>query len=123
MKQKKMDFGVLVFFIMLGLLSFWLLQMGSGQAGDRVVIRQAGKPVGSYSLRENRQIILQNSYGTNKIMIQDGVVYMEEASCRDQICVKHKPISRSKERIVCLPNKLMIQIIGLGDEEVDMLVD
>ena len=48
----------------------------------------------------------------NLLCISDGMIRMESADCKDQICVHHKPISGTHESIICLPHKLVIEIIG-----------
>ena len=54
--------------------------------------------------------------------IQDGQAFIEEADCPDKLCVKHKPISRNGESIICLPHKLAIRIVGGEEEEVDVIL-
>lgn len=44
-------------------------------------------------------------------------VWMEAADCRDQICVHHIPITGGGESIICLPHKLVVEIVGGTDEE------
>ena len=59
----------------------------------------------------------------NLFSVADGVVRMEAADCRDQICVRHRAVSAAGESIICLPHKLVIEIMigagyeGLADEE------
>lgn len=53
----------------------------------------------------------------NLLCITDGTVTMEAADCRDQICVHHKPISGSRESIICLPHKLAVEITGDSEED------
>lgn len=48
----------------------------------------------------------------NLLCISDGKIRMESADCKDQICVHHKPISGIHESIICLPHKLVIEIVG-----------
>ena len=48
----------------------------------------------------------------NLFSVSDGIVTMESADCRDQICVRHIPISADRESIICLPNKLVIEMNG-----------
>lgn len=123
MKQKKLDIAVLLLCIIVGAVGIWYGKSRVEESGDRIVIRQAGKMIGLYSLHKDYEIIIDNDYGTNKVVVQEGQVHVVEANCRDQFCVKHNPISRNREKIVCLPNKLIIEVIRLGDEEVDMIVD
>lgn len=52
----------------------------------------------------------------NLLSVSDGVVRMEAADCRDQICVHHRPVSRGGESIICLPHKLVVEIQGETEE-------
>lgn len=58
--------------------------------------------------------ILVNGYqgGTNRIVIQNGKVHVSEASCPDKICIHQGTIEQTGESIVCLPNRMIAQIIG-----------
>ena len=48
----------------------------------------------------------------NILSVTDGMVVMEAADCGDQICVHHKPISSIGESIICLPHRLVVEIVG-----------
>ncbi|MBD5486203.1 MAG: hypothetical protein HDR18_11910 [Lachnospiraceae bacterium] len=50
----------------------------------------------------------------NLISVADGKITMEAADCRDQICVHHKPIISERESIICLPHKLVVEIVDSG---------
>ena len=60
---------------------------------------------------------------TNCMIIKDGQADMIEADCPDQICVDHKTISKNKETIVCLPNKVIVEIVGGEDVEMDTVAN
>ncbi len=47
---------------------------------------------------------------TNLIKIEKGRVWVESATCKNQVCVNHKAISKNGEVIACLPNKVIIEI-------------
>ena len=51
----------------------------------------------------------------NLISVTDGTVVMEAADCKDQICVHHKPITSRGESIICLPHRLVIEVVGDDD--------
>jgi len=59
----------------------------------------------------------------NIIHIEKGEVWVEQANCFNQVCVKERPISKSNQVIVCLPHKLIIEIVGEDDGAVDIIVD
>ncbi|MBD5475882.1 MAG: NusG domain II-containing protein [Lachnospiraceae bacterium] len=52
----------------------------------------------------------------NLITVVNGTVVMEAADCRDQICVHHRPIMSEQESIICLPHKLVAEILGGGKD-------
>ena len=91
-----------VFLIILSFVAvFWL-----SSPGKRVVISKDNEIVFEGSLNKNAEIKLEG----NTVKIEDGFVFVESATCKNQICVKHKKISKEKESIVCLPNSLLVEI-------------
>ena len=50
------------------------------------------------------------------VTIQDGMVFMEEANCPDQICVREGPTNQTADPIVCLPNRLVVEVCAAGDQ-------
>lgn len=52
----------------------------------------------------------------NLLYVSEAAVLMEEADCKDQICVHHKPVSSVGESIICLPHRLVVEITGDNDE-------
>ena len=55
-------------------------------------------------------IKIQGKVGECILIIKDGEAYMQEADCPNQICVHHSPVSHKGETIVCLPNRVIIEI-------------
>ena len=51
-------------------------------------------------------------YSYEDITIKDGTVAMTSSSCKNQVCVQTGAISQTKDVIVCLPNKILVEIIG-----------
>lgn len=58
----------------------------------------------------------------NLFSCENGEIRMIQSSCPDLICVHHRPVSRTGENIVCLPHKLVIEIIGAQENELDGVV-
>ena len=112
-------------------LRFWLLLIGlialacvaglvalslHRQSGAMVQITQDGQVVGTYSLQQPRTLRYESQDGGyNIVVIADGKVRVSEASCPDQVCVDQGWISDGTVPVVCLPNRLVIQIEGGGD--------
>lgn len=51
----------------------------------------------------------------NLLAVSGEHVRMDSADCRDQICVHHRPIAGGGESIICLPHKLVVEIMGGTD--------
>lgn len=67
-------------------------------------------------------IPVQTEYGYNLIELGDGKVRVIEADCPDKIDVKQGYISRIGETIVCLPNRMVIEIKGSpSEDEIDIM--
>lgn len=115
---KKADIILAIILILLGcFISYWAA-FGSS-AGDYVYITVDGKEFGTYSLSENREVVINQNNHTNKIIIKDGTVSMFFSDCANQVCVDTGSISKTTQSIVCLPNKVMVQIIGKGESQYD----
>lgn len=62
--------------------------------------------------KENIQRIeIPGKVGKCILVIFDGKTDMESADCPNQICVHHSAISNTGETIVCLPNRVVIEVI------------
>ena len=65
---------------------------------------------------EPRSLVLEDESGSNTVTVEKGRICILEADCPDQICVNQGWISDSTIPIVCLPHKLMIEIVGDGGD-------
>lgn len=83
-----------------------------GDKGEQVVIKVRGVEQGRYKLSENKSIDLKQHSHTNTVLIKDGKVKMKYSDCNNQNCVHQGEISRTNESIVCLPNRVSIEIVG-----------
>ena len=55
---------------------------------------------------------LEDGSGTNTVQVERGRIRVSEADCPDQVCVNRGWISDGTVPIICLPHKLMIEIVG-----------
>ena len=58
-----------------------------------------------------QRIEIPGRVGKCILVIFDGKADMESADCPNQICVHHSAISHTGETIVCLPNRVVIEVI------------
>jgi hypothetical protein len=117
---RKADIILAIALILIGGASSFALSRYD-MAGSRVVVEVNGKVYGSYSLSEDRTINVQRGTHTNVVKIKNGEVSVTEATCHNQVCVKHKAIHTTGESIICLPNKVVVKIQGEGGNEYDAI--
>lgn len=115
-KKKKRDI-ILVAGILTGACIFFI--------GNRILFSKPaisvevsidGTVVETLDLNKDTEITI-NGYnnGTNHLVIKDGEVSVDDASCPDAVCIHQGKIHKSGEMIVCLPNLMIAQIVG-GEE-------
>lgn len=108
---KKADIILFIILVIVGLgLSFYAYT--SATSGSEVVVKVRGVEQGRYKLNENRVINLNQHSHSNKITIKDGFVQMTFSDCKNQVCVHEGKISKTSQTIVCLPNRVTIEIVG-----------
>lgn len=116
----KADIVLFIILMILGGVSSAYFSL-SENSGQTVVIESDKKPYATYSLSEDKRVVVTSKNGTNTVVIEDGKVYVTDSSCKNQVCVKHTAISRSGESIVCLPNKLVVSIEGKEGDGPDVV--
>lgn len=113
MEEKKInDKRILTIVLAVALIAFAIIRIFFRAEGTKVLVSVNGDEYGVYSLYEERIIDIVNEYGVNTVVIKNGEVSVIEADCPDQICVNHTPINTTDQTIVCLPHKLVVEIIG-----------
>lgn len=116
---KKADIILAAALIVAGIAMSYILSFGQS-AGSELIITCNGEKFGSYPLSENREIVVERNEHINKITIKNGIVSMSFSDCPGQDCVHQADISLSGETIVCLPNKVVLEISG-GESEYDSI--
>lgn len=98
-----------------------LLLFISRSEGDRVTVTVDGKLFGEYPLSEDRTVEIKQGEHYNVLIIEDGYARIERASCPDGICSSHRPVKHDGESIICLPNKVVIEVHSSSDGQVDII--
>ena len=118
---KKKDF-ILFFILLFVCICVLLFSVLGKKEGNRVIVQQNGEKIKEFSLKDNGTYVIEDGAYYNTLVIRDGAVYVEDANCRDLICVHHGSISKVNETITCLPHKLIVYVVGDNISEVDAVV-
>lgn len=107
------------------LLSAWIFYPDNAEAAY-VEVRQNGSAILTLPLdKDIEKTITDNDGRTNTFQIREQSVVMVHADCGDKTCVNTGKISRTGESIVCLPHRLVLEIISersTNDSAPDALV-
>ncbi len=76
------------------------------KGGKTLLVKVDNEIIYEYPLDTDRRIDLEH----NTAVIENSEVYMYSADCKNQICVKTGKISKKGESIVCLPNRVVLEI-------------
>lgn len=120
---RKKDFILMAVLIVTAAASALLIAFARRTAGAVVRVTIDGVFYGEYRLSEDQSVSIDEKYGHNRLVIENGSAYMAEADCPDGYCMEYKPISRGGETIICLPHRLVVEVTGTRDaQQPDVIV-
>lgn len=84
------------------------------------VVYLNGEEQERYPLSENTTVEIRQDNGCYNILrIHNGSADITKASCPDKICVNHRPVNGQGESLVCLPNRMSVEIENGEESGVD----
>lgn len=119
LENKKLCSDIILVAVLLVIgLSVLLITFLTREDGAMAVVYVDTVKVAEYPLSVDGVYYLND--GTNTLVIEDGEAYMRDATCPDKYsgngCVNTGRISYVGESIICLPNKIIVEIVGEGEE-------
>lgn len=122
--MKKGDIVIIVLMVLLIIAGgTYTLVQGIGSLNKTVIITQNQEVLYKIKMNDQYEKVLKIEDGDhyNEVHIKDGKVWIELSNCNNQVCVYEKPIDKVGQVIVCLPHKLIIEIKGNQESEVDII--
>ena len=83
---------------------------------EKYTLEEINKKMGKTILLVTHDPIIASSCD-RIIFLKDGKVKMTEASCPDHVCIRQGTIDAPGETVVCLPNKVVLEIVSKDGEE------
>ena len=67
-------------------------------------------------LEYDTRLEVKTALGINIVVVNNGEVFVEEADCPGEDCLRQGGISRPGQTIVCLPHRLVVQIVAVSGQ-------
>lgn len=118
------DRYLIIFVIIVSLLGLYYVKNLTVNNDTRyILIKVNGKEYKKISMDSSlvgKTLDIRTEFGYNKIEIGENSVRVIEADCPDKLDVKQGWISNPNEVIVCLPNRLVVEIISEKENETEI---
>lgn len=117
--MKKKDFILASAMIIVALVWF-LITTFNKEDGNTVTVIKDNEIIDAHSITDSGEYsIYDGDTVIMKYCINDGMVDVTFADCKDQICVHQRPVSMDEDVIVCLPNSIVIEVSGQAKSSSD----
>ena len=119
--MKKKDFLIAAVVLLVAGILALVFHFAGGEPGGQVQLKVDGKVIGTYALVEEQRVPFDTKYGHNTLVIEGGKAHIEDADCPDHYCEDQGKVSKTGETIVCLPHKLVVEVITGEENDVDVV--
>ena len=116
--MNKSDFklvGILLIISLIGILGFKFFS----KSGTSAYVYHDGNLILTIDLSVDKEYVVDGDLGDVVIVVRDGKIKVEEETSPLHLCSKQGFIDSSTQSIVCLPNKI---VINIGDNLYDAVV-
>ena len=98
--------------IVLALLFLLFQYLHPGKKGSTAEISCSGQVIQVLDLSKDQEVTIETpNGGTNHLVVKDGEIWCDDASCPDKLCVKQGKKHLDTDTIVCLPNQMIVTIV------------
>lgn len=112
LQMKPLDFILILLLMMASFTPFLLLNHHQGSSA-LAQLRVNSQVVKTFDLRQDQTYTYKSQDGDiNEIEVKDGKIAIVFANCGDQICVRKGFIDKTGQTIVCLPHRLVIEVLN-----------
>ena len=118
----RLDIIIVLSVVVIGIVMLLALVF-TQKSGEYVIVKMDGTEIARFELHSDTEYEIKGDHGErNLLVIKDGKAEIKEASCPDGLCVRTGKIDKEGQSIVCLPNKVVVEISGEGqDNDVDII--
>ena len=115
MEHKKLNFvDFFVYFLIVLISGLVLFIHFNNGVGNKAAIYINNKLVQIVSLKKNNIYSFDTKLGKYVVEVKDGKIGVKETHCSEKICQKMGFINHKGDEIICIPNRVLIKILGKG---------
>ena len=113
-KGKMLRAGDIIIFVVLGASALFMIWAGAGtpKTISEVEISVSGHVVHRGSLGQDFTQRVHGPLGVTTVVCRDGYVWVSDSCCPSKLCVKTGKIHAQGQVIVCVPNRVVVRIVG-----------
>ena len=106
------------------ILNGWLFaNWGTGfSEGDWVVVTVNQKEIIRLSLDQDQTTHVKGPLGLTEIEVKKGRARIVSSPCKNKVCIKSGYIRYADRLAACIPNRVVVQIVGKSHRGVDAVV-
>lgn len=118
--MKKLDIIIIVILLIISFVPYIMFKNKNKNINTSelyAVVTVDGKVLREIDLtaQKDEEFTIETSEGNNKIVVHNGGISIVEADCNDGVCVYQGVAKNHGDMIVCLPHKIIIQVIGTNN--------
>jgi hypothetical protein len=91
------------------------------QGASKVLIRAGGEEW-TFQADADETVRVKGPLGDTVVRIHEKCAWVESSPCENQTCVAAGSIFKHGQWAACLPNNVLVMILGNGDDDVDAVV-
>ena len=90
--------------------------------GDWVVVKVNQKEVARLSLETDQITHVKGPLGLTEVEVKKGQARIVRSPCKNKVCIKSGYIRYADRLAVCIPNRVVVRIVGESHRGVDAVV-
>lgn len=94
-----------------------LARMLMAPAGARVIVSDGEQVLYTAALDTPREVELEGPLGITRLKVEGGGVRIVDSPCPLKVCMGMGKVSRDGALLACLPNRILVEVVGPQDEE------
>lgn len=116
--MKRGDYVIIIVIAVTALVALGIIYLRSPDPA-RIVIQVDGEEKYSFPYRQegrDEYVDVLGVNGVTRVHLRDGQVSIVESACPDKTCVARGWSKRPSKQLICLPNRVIVKIVGVEEE-------